>query len=232
MNKTFFSLLLAGALLAPLPLVAQDEDSDVDISAETDGAKPAKGKKKKADKGDKKGDAAKRKASAALKKAETAMKNFEKSEKARAKVKIKWESSDKKAFKEAAKHNLPVWVLYSDPATCPYCVKLDNEIIFSKEFKKATGLFIGYRSTSPLPAYGLSNGKPMGKLYTPDKKELTTLAYTPNQGPDAYIGIIRGQGDKILAEAKKKVESDLEKAKADMEALKEEETESEETAAE
>ena len=212
------SLLLAAAvcLLTPLPLVAQDELDDVVAEGEV---APAKTKAKAA-----KGGAqtpAQKKAAAKLRKAELAKKQFEKSEKARAKVKIKWESSDKKAFREAAKYNLPVWVLYTDPSTCPYCVKLDNEILFSKEFKKATGAFIGYRSASPLPQYGLASGKPMGTLYTPDKKPLGTLAYTPNQGPAAYLDIIRRQGDTILKAAKDKVESDIQEAQAEVEAANE-----------
>lgn len=200
-------LLLVAAsfcLCAALPLTAQDEVSDTPAAAKSKGKSPAQ-----------------KKAAAKLRKAELAKKQFEKNEKARAKVKIKWENSDKKAFQTAAKYNLPVWVLYTDPATCPYCVKLDNEILFSKEFKKATGAFIGYRSASPLPQYGLASGKPMGTLYTPDKKPLGTLAYTPNQGPNAYLDIIRRAGDTVLKTAKDKIESDMAEARAEVEAAAE-----------
>lgn len=212
------SLLLAAAvcLSAPLPLAAQDELDDIVAENET---APAKPKAKSAKNGAQ--TPAQKKAAAKLRKAELAKKQFEKGEKARAKVKIKWESSDKKAFREAAKYNLPVWVLYTDPATCPYCVKLDNEILFSKEFKKATGAFVGYRSASPLPQYGLASGKPMGTLYTPDKKPLGTLAYTPNQSPSQYLDIIRRQGDAILKAAKEKIESDIQAAQAEVEAATE-----------
>lgn len=202
MNTKLFMLLLFGcSVLAPLPLAAQDETEETPAEA------PAK-TDKKVDK----------KLAAALKKAQDAVKKQEKIKKDREKVKIKWVSSDKKAFKEAAKYNLPVWVLYTDPATCPYCVKLDNEIILSKEFKKAKGLFIGYRSSTPLPEYGCSGGKPMGALFTPDKKKLTQLAYTPNQGPDGYIEIIRQQADKLQEEAEKKAQQALDEAKAAIEA--------------
>lgn len=207
MNTKLFTLLLFGcSLLAPLPLAAQD-DTDADTPAESTGGTTAK-PDKKADK----------KLAAALKKAQDAVKKQEKIKKDRDKVKIKWVSSDKKAFKEAAKYNLPVWVLYTDPATCPYCVKLDNEIILSKEFKKAKGLFIGYRSSTPLPEYGCSGGKPMGALFTPDKKKLTQLAYTPNQGPEQYIEIIRQQADRLQEEAEKKAQQQLDEAKAALEA--------------
>lgn len=199
-----FLLLIAASLClsTALPLAAQDEAPDTPAAVKSKGKSPAQ-----------------KKAVAKLRKAELAKKQFEKNEKARAKVKIKWESSDKKAFKEAAKYNLPVWVLYTDPATCPYCVKLDNEILFSKEFKKATGAFIGYRSASPLPQYGLASGKPMGTLYTPDKKPLGTLAYTPNQGPNAYLDIIRRAGDTVLKTAREKVEADVAEAQAELEAV-------------
>lgn len=212
MHRTFFSLLLMLSLFAPLPLAAQDEMPDLVTENE---AAPAKGKKK-ADK--KEQTPAQKKAAAKLRKAEQAKKLFDKNSKARAKVKIKWESSDKKAFREAAKYNLPVWVLYTDPATCIYCVKLDNEIINTKEFKKATGAFIGYRSSSPLPQYGCSGGKPMGALFTPDKKNLGSLAYMPNQGPEAYLRIIREAGDKIQKEAEEKIQSAIDEANAEIEA--------------
>lgn len=215
------SLILAAAvcLCAPLPLMAQDDMPDLVAEGEV---APTKTKSKATKAGAQ--TPAQKKAAAKLRKAELAKKQFEKSEKARAKVKIKWESSDKKAFREAAKYNLPVWVLYTDPSTCPYCVKLDNEILFSKEFKKATGAFIGYRSASPLPQYGLASGKPMGTLYTPDKKSLGTLAYTPNQGPNAYLDIIRRAGDSILKEAKDKVEAAVQEAQAEVEAANEPES--------
>lgn len=217
------SLLLTVALClwAPLSLVAQDELPD-DFTAESETA-PAKAKSKSAKKGDM--SPAQRKAAAKLRKAELAKKQFEKNEKARSKVKIKWESSPKKAFQTAAKYNLPVWILYTDPSTCPYCVRLDNEIIFSKEFKKATGAFVGYRSSSPLPEYGCSGGKPMGALFSPDKKNLGMLAYTPNQGPAAYLDIIRKQGDRILEEARQKIDADIAEAQAELEAAGEPEEE-------
>lgn len=206
MNAKLFTMLLFGcAVLAPLPLEAQDK-ADAAGTEETTDRAPSKETKK---------------AAAVLKKAQDAVKKQEKIKKDRAKVKIKWVSSDKKAFKEAAKYNLPVWILYTDPATCPYCVKLDNEIILSKEFKKAKGLFIGYRSSSPLPEYGCSGGKPMGALFTPDKKKLATLAYTPNQGPEGYMEIIQQQADKIQEEAEKKAQQQLDEAKAALEAAAE-----------
>lgn len=210
MNTKLFTLLLFGcSVLAPLPLAAQDEvDTPAESTEETTTKTPKKVDKKLA---------------AALKKAQDAVKKQEKIKKDRAKVKIKWVSSDKKAFKEAAKYNLPVWVLYTDPATCPYCVKLDNEIILSKEFKKAKGLFIGYRSSTPLPEYGCSGGKPMGALFSPEKKNLGQLAYTPNQGPERYMEIIQQQADKLQEEAEKKAQQQLDEAKAAIEAAEESE---------
>lgn len=208
MKHLLLLLAVSFCLCTSLPLAAQDDAPDAPAAAKS----KAKGGAQTP---------AQKKAAAKLRKAELAKKQFDKSEKARAKVKIKWESSDKKAFREAAKHNLPVWVLYTDPATCPYCVKLDNEILFSKEFKKATGAFVGYRSSSPLPQYGLASGKPMGTLYTPDKKPLGTLAYTPNQSPSQYLDIIRRAGDNVLNAAREKVEADIAEAQAEVEAANE-----------
>ena len=111
MNAKLFALLLAFGLLSPLPLTAQDEETDLVAENEPADTTPAPKKKKK---GDKKGDA---KASARLKKAEAAAKKLEKQTKLRAEKKVKWETNEKKAFKEAEKYNLPVWVLYTDPAS-------------------------------------------------------------------------------------------------------------------
>lgn len=205
MNAKLLSLLLLGCCLTA-PLAAQEDAADAPATPAAKAEKPKSAKQLAAD----------------VKKAQDAVKKQEKIKKDREKVKIKWVSSDKKAFKEAAKYNLPVWVLYSDPATCKYCVMLDEEIIFSKEFKKAKGLFIGYRSTSPLPQYQCDGGKPMGALFSPDKKKLCTLAYSRGQGAETYIDTIKGQADKIQEAAEKKAKADLEAAEAALEAAKEE----------
>lgn len=205
MNKLFYSLLCLGFVLSPLA-AAQDEDdapaaADTKLTAKTPAAK---------------------KAAAALKKAQNAKKQFDAGVKKRDKVKAKWVSSDKKAFKEAEKYHLPVVILYSDPATCPYCVKLDNEVLNTKEFKKATGAFIGYRSTAPLPKYGLTQGKPSGCIYAPDgKQELGKFGYTPGKSADSYLSDFKAAGDKVLQAAEQKITAELDKAQAELDAANE-----------
>lgn len=213
MNTKLFALLLALGLLTPLPLVAQDDETDIvaDAQAETEAA-DSTDTPKKAKKGDKKSDAKK---SARLKKAEAAAKKLEKQTKLRAEKKVKWETNEKKAFKEAEKYNLPVWVLYTDPASCAICVKLDNEVLNTKELKEAKGLFIGFRSSTPLPQYDCAAGKPMGVILTPDKKRMNPKAgfsYVPGLAPSGYISMLRKYADQLQKEAEDKVNAELEAA--------------------
>lgn len=213
MNTKLFALLLAFGLLPPLPLTAQDEDTTPAAEAETADTAPDTAKKKK--KGDKKKDA---KASARLKKAEAAAKKLEKQTKLRAEKKVKWETNEKKAFKEAEKYNLPVWVLYTDPATCAICEKLDKEVLNTKELNEAKGLFIGFRSSVPLPQYDCAAGKPMGVILTPDKKRMNPKAgfsYVPGLAPAQYITMLRKYADQLQKEAEDKVNEELEAAKAE-----------------
>lgn len=202
-------LLLAFAAFLLLPLSAQDEAS-FDVETDAPAAESAVAKKK----ADKKLDP---KVAARLKKAEAAVKKMEKTKKLRAEKKVKWETNEKKAFKEAAKYNLPVWVLYTDPATCGICVKLDNEVLDTKEFKNAKGLFIGFRSSSPLPQYDCAAGKPMGVVLTPDKKRMNPnagMAYVPGMAPAQYINMLRKYADRLQQEEEAKVNAELEAARA------------------
>lgn len=202
-------LLFAFAAFLLLPLSAQDEAS-FDVETDAPAAESAAVKKK----ADKKLDP---KVAARLKKAEAAVKKMEKTKKLRAEKKVKWETNEKKAFKEAAKYNLPVWVLYTDPATCGICVKLDNEVLDTKEFKNAKGLFIGFRSSSPLPQYDCAAGKPMGVVLTPDKKRMNPnagMAYVPGMAPAQYINMLRKYADRLQQEEEAKVNAELEAARA------------------
>ncbi|MCQ2365127.1 MAG: hypothetical protein MJ051_06200 [Akkermansia sp.] len=208
MSTKLLTLLFAASLL--LPLSAQDEDA-FDVATDDTAAESTPAKKA----ADKKLDP---KVAARLKKAEAAAKKLEKTKKMRAEKKVKWETNEKKAFKEAAKYNLPVWVLYTDPATCGICVKLDNEVLDTKEFKSAKGLFIGFRSAKPLPQYDCAAGKPMGVVLTPDKKRMNPnagMAYVPGMAPAQYINMLRKYADRLQQEAEEKVNAELEAARAE-----------------
>lgn len=212
MNAKLFALLLALGLLCPLPLTAQEEETDLVAENEPADTTPAPKKKKK---GEKKSDA---KASARLKKAEAAAKKLEKQTKLRAEKKVKWETNEKKAFKEAEKYNLPVWALYTDPSSCAICVKLDKEVLNTKELNEAKGLFIGFRSSTPLPQYDCAAGKPMGVILTPDKKRMNPKAgfsYVPGMAPSQYISMLRKYSDQLQKEAEDKVNEELEAAQAE-----------------
>lgn len=159
MNKSFVSFALLGLLLGS-PVYCQDPAPADDTPAAED--------------------AAKAKPTPAELKAEKLKKKSEN-------LKVKWYNNEKKAFKDAKKYNLPVWVLYSDPSSCAMCQALDKNIINSRQFKEAKGLFIGFRTTSPLPKYGCDKGMPMGALVEPNGTKICNLSYTPAMTPDMYI---------------------------------------------
>ena len=160
MNKPFVSFALLGLLLGS-PAYSQDPApaaTDTPAAEDTAKAKPTP---------------AELKAAKLKKKSES--------------LKVKWYNDEKKAFKDAKKYNLPVWVLYSNPATCGVCQELDKHIINSRQFKEAKGLFIGFRTTSPLPKYGCDQGMPMGALVEPNGTKICNLSYNPAMTPEKYI---------------------------------------------
>ena len=169
MNKPFVSFALLGLLLGS-PVYGQDPAPAADDTpAAEDTAKPTP---------------AELKAEKLKKKSES--------------LKVKWYNNEKKAFKDAKKYNLPVWVLYSDPSSCAMCQALDKNIINSRQFKNAKGLFIGFRTTSPLPKYGCDKGMPMGALVEPNGTKICNLSYNPAMTPEKYIEQItnaRNSGD-------------------------------------
>ena len=162
MNKPLLSIALLAALLGA-PAYSQDAAPAADNTPDTTAEKPAKPK-----------------LSPEELKAERIKKKSES-------LKIKWYTDEEKAFKDAQKYNLPVWVLYSNPATCNVCQLLDKHIINSRKLKSAKGICIGYRSVSPLPKYKCDKGMPMGALVEPSGKFICHLSYNPNMTPDMYI---------------------------------------------
>ncbi|MBQ7189885.1 MAG: thioredoxin family protein [Kiritimatiellae bacterium] len=52
------------------------------------------------------------------------------------KKKFTWLDSFEAAQKEAEKSKLPIFALFTGSDWCPWCVKLHNEVLESKEFKK------------------------------------------------------------------------------------------------
>ena len=126
--QALFSSLVAAAFcltLAPLPAAA---DANPSPSAEASHGDLSKAERKKLA-AEKK--AAKRKA-------------------ARAKAVFKWFRSEKAALAFGKKYNLPVWMVYSDPATCPVCVVFEKEILNNPKLKRSRGIGCGYISGSSI----------------------------------------------------------------------------------
>lgn len=162
MNKPLLSIALLAALLGA-PAYSQDAAPAADNTPDTTAEKPAKPK-----------------LSPEELKAERIKKKSES-------LKVKWYTDEEKAFKDAQKYNLPVWVLYSNPATCGVCQALDKHIINSRKLKSAKGICIGYRSVSPLPKYKCDKGMPMGALVEPNGTKICNLSYNPAMTPEKYI---------------------------------------------
>jgi thioredoxin-related protein len=59
----------------------------------------------------------------------------EKKEAPAKKGKFKWYTSMKQARKAAAEEKKPIFALFTGSDWCPYCVKLEKEILSKKEFK-------------------------------------------------------------------------------------------------
>lgn len=170
MNKVFLSYAMAGLLLAG-PVFSQDAAPAAD--ANTPAAETPKPKLSPEE----------AKAERLKKKADS--------------MKIKWYTDEAKAFKDAKKYNLPVWVLFSNPATCRVCQDLDKNIINSRQLKRAKGVCLGFRSTSPLPKYGCNQGMPTGALVTPEGKKICNLSYNPGMTPENYIDKMKEARDKV-----------------------------------
>ncbi len=98
--------------------------------------------------------------------------------KLREKLKFKWHKSLKSALKAAKKNHCTSIVLFTDPATCPPCRKLDEEIFNTKEFSKVKGIGVGFRSSAPIKEYNLGEAKPMGVIVNPEGKVIGKFGYS------------------------------------------------------
>lgn len=156
---------------APLPLAAEDL-----------GAPDAEQSSEPLTKADRKKLAAEKKA--AKKKA------------ARAKVPFKWFKSEKSALAFAKKHNLPVWMIYSDPKTCPVCVDFEKEILNNSKLKRSRGIGCGYISGEPMPEYQCT-AKPSGAIVTPDGKVVGNLSCFRGWGVEQYIDRLKQAADDL-----------------------------------
>lgn len=91
----------------------------------------------------------------------------EKKEAPAKKGKFKWYTSMKQAQKAAAEEKKPIFALFTGSDWCPYCVKLEKEILSKKEFKEwATENAILYIADSKGgPGHLSSDGKKYMKEY-------------------------------------------------------------------
>ncbi len=155
--KVFLCLVAAGSLLF-CPLHAEDEGT-ADAAPRTElTMQDAKAKKKRA--------AAK---------------------KARAKLRFKWCKSLKAALATAKKYNTTCLVVFSNPAGCPYCIKLEAEVFQNRKFKAAKGIGVGYQSTEPIEEFGLIDGMPSAVIVGPDGRPVGgQLGYVPESDNLAY----------------------------------------------
>ncbi len=118
--------------------------------------------------------------------------------KARAKLKFKWFKSLKAALKAAEKNNCTCLVLYSDPAVCPPCRKLDENVFAAREFAKAKGIGVGFRSTEAIEEYKLGQGKPAAVIVDPKGKVIKSMMGYGGQTAEDYIELLKSLQPEIV----------------------------------
>lgn len=78
----------------------------------------------------------------------------------RAKLSFKWSKKLDAALKDAKEYDLPVMVLFTGTSWCPYCVKLENEVLSKSEFKRlAGGKMLAVKYECPTPGGYTPEGK-------------------------------------------------------------------------
>ncbi len=128
------------------------------------------------------------------KKVKKAKKRMSALKKYRAKMKFKWCGTQQVALATARKANTTCLLVYSNPATCPYCVALENEVFKNPKFKKAKEIGVGYISTTPIAEYGLNRGMPSAVIVGPDGKAIGgQLGYMKDRdNATAFIDALKG----------------------------------------
>lgn len=119
-----------------------------------------------------------------------------KAEKA-SKVKFKWGKSLKSAKKQAEETGLPVVILFTGTSWCPYCVKLEKEVLSKKEFKQGmNGVAIGVKfefggsgeiGKSKEAKEFQVTGVPAIVVIDAQGKELGRTGYIPGQSAEKYV---------------------------------------------
>lgn len=102
----------------------------------------------------------------------------------------------KSALAAAKKANVVCYAIYSDPATCPVCVRFEENILESTELQKLQGVAVCYISRSPIADLHLTM-KPSGCILSADGKKLRDLHYYPSFSPQQYADILTQACPKI-----------------------------------
>ncbi len=84
----------------------------------------------------------------------------------RANLSFKWAKKLDAALKDAKEYDLPVMVLFTGASWCPWCVKLEEEVLSKSEFKKlAGGKMLAVKYECPSPGAYSAEGKKNAKTY-------------------------------------------------------------------
>lgn len=112
---------------------------------------------------------------------------------------FKYEKNLKKALAKAKAHQVPVFLLFTNPATCPYCVKLENEVLNTKEWKKGVagklvGVYVDNASKDKeARAFGQRNGVrgiPTFFILAPDGSVLSRGGYNHSMSVADYVKMV------------------------------------------
>ena len=119
-----------------------------------------------------------------------------------------WGTDYKAALAQAKAQNKLVLLQFTGSDWCPYCIKLDNEVLDQQSFKdfadkNYVGVLLDFPNSKPqsdtvkeqnstLAKQFNVDGYPTLVVVTPDGKELgRQTGYSPGSGPDAVIAKLK-----------------------------------------
>lgn len=124
------------------------------------------------------------------------------------KVKFRWGKSLKSAQKQAEETGLPIVLLFTGTSWCGYCIKLENEVLSKKDFKKGmNGVAIGVKFEFSSSDFGKSKeakaykvtGVPTIVVVDAEGKELGRTGYVRGQSPAQYVEFFKKYAPKTEA---------------------------------
>lgn len=148
---------------------------------------------------------------------------------------IKWYTNFDEAQKVAQKDNKPIFLLFTGHGWCPYCVKLEKEVLKKSEFADRVGskyIFVDldFPRNKPQSAaiaqqndrlykrYGIK-GFPTVVVINPQGKKLAQTGYQPGWGVDGLLQRLNGSLSKAVIDFQEMTSDDAVDAQTAIEPL-------------